>query len=52
MALEGGDSAGACADVKAFIGQVRAQSGRKLTTDLAAVLIEHATRIRTVLGCR
>ena len=51
-ALGGGDTAGACANMKAFIAQVRAQSGRKLTTDLAAVLTEHATRIRRVLGCR
>jgi Tol biopolymer transport system component len=50
-ALAGGDPAGACADMKAFIAQARAQSGRKLTADLAAVLIDRATRIRTVMAC-
>ena len=50
-ALADGDAAGACDGLKAFIGQSRAQSGRKLTADLAAVLIEHATRIRKVLTC-
>jgi Tol biopolymer transport system component len=50
--LANGESASACDDLTAFIAQARAQSGRKLTADLAAVLIEHATRIRTVLACR
>lgn len=50
-ALAGHDTAGACADLKAFTAQVRAQSGRKLTPDLAAVLVERANRIRAVLGC-
>ncbi len=51
-ALGGADRTGACDKLKAFVAQARAQSGRKLTTDLAAVLVEHATRIRTVLACR
>jgi len=51
-ALADGNSGGACAGLKAFIGQARAQSGRKLTVDLASVLIERATRIRTVLACQ
>jgi Tol biopolymer transport system component len=51
-ALSDGETADACTELKAFIAQARAQSGRKLTKDLAAVLIEHATRIRQVLGCR
>ena len=50
--LADGESESACDDLKAFIAQARAQSGRKLTADLAAVLIEHPTRIRTVLACR
>lgn len=51
-ALAGSDTADACDDLKAFVAQARAQSGRKLTTDLAAVLIERAGRVRQVLGCR
>ena len=39
-ALGGGDRTGACDKLKAFVSQARAQSGHKLTTDLAAVLIE------------
>ena len=50
-ALDADDRTGACDKLKAFVAQVRAQSGRKLTTDLAAVLVEHATRIRTVMAC-
>lgn len=51
-ALAESDTADACDDLKAFVAQTRAQSGRKLTTDLAAVLIEHAGRARQVLGCQ
>jgi hypothetical protein len=51
-ALADGETAAACTELKAFIAHARAQSGRKLTQDLATVLVEHATRIRQVLGCR
>jgi Tol biopolymer transport system component len=49
--LAGDDVEGACDALKGFIAEAAAQSGRRLTADLAEVLIEHATRIRTVLAC-
>jgi hypothetical protein len=49
--LAGDDVEGACDELKAFIAEATAQSGRRLTANLAEVLIEHATRIRTVLAC-
>jgi HYR domain-containing protein len=50
--LGDGDVKGACDDLKAFTAAATAQSGRKLTADVAAVLVERAVRIRRVLGCR
>ena len=43
---------GACADLRLFIATTNALSGRRLTADVAAVLVERAVRIRAVLGCR
>jgi Tol biopolymer transport system component len=42
----------ACNALKAFIAEAAAQSGRQLTADVAAVLVEDALRIRAVLACR
>jgi probable HAF family extracellular repeat protein len=49
--LEGGDSQTACSQLGAFINEVRAQSGNKLTTEQADELIADATAIRALLGC-
>jgi hypothetical protein len=37
--------------LRGFINEVRGESGKGLTVDLAAVLIERATRIRSVFDC-
>jgi Tol biopolymer transport system component len=49
--LATGDVQGACEALKAFVASVNAQSGKQLTADLAAVLLERAGRIRAVLAC-
>ena len=36
----------------AFIHEVKALSGTKITPSLASVLIAEAMQIRTLLGCR
>ncbi len=41
----------ACVLLRAFIFQVRAQSGRRIPAGQAAQLIAQATQIRNVLGC-
>ena len=50
-AIEDGRDDTACNVLAAFIRQVQAQSGKKITLDQAAQLIEAADRIRAVLGC-
>lgn len=49
-ALSAGDTATAIAKLTDFINEVRAQSGKKITTAAAAALIEEATSIRTQLS--
>ena len=44
--------AGACDPLLAFVNEVRAQSGKHITAGTAAALVDDATRIRAVLGCR
>lgn len=50
--LSKGHRAAACHNVAAFISQVRAQAGRKVSKDDAVVLIRDAQRIMAVLDCR
>jgi Tol biopolymer transport system component len=50
-ALDAGRKRTACSVLRGFINEVRGESGKGLTVDLAAVLIERATRIRSVLDC-
>jgi hypothetical protein len=50
-ALDAGRKRTACTVLRGFINEVRDESGKGLTVDLAAVLIERATRIRSVLDC-
>ncbi|GAA3183931.1 hypothetical protein GCM10010531_42730 [Blastococcus jejuensis] len=42
----------ACEPLRAFVNEVRAQSGKRIPADLAAEFIADATRIRAVLACR
>ena len=42
----------ACDPLRAFVGEVQAQSGKRIPADTAALLIDDATRIRAVLACR
>ena len=51
QSLEAGNFSAACGQIGAFVNQVEAQSGKKLTTDQAARLIAAAQSIRTMLGC-
>jgi hypothetical protein len=46
------DPARTCDTLQAFLDEVRAQSGKHVPAGTAAVLVEDATRIRTVLSCR
>jgi hypothetical protein len=50
-AIAANDLPGACSTLQAFINEVRAQSGKHLTSDQAAQLITAANRISAVLGC-
>jgi hypothetical protein len=50
-ALAAGRTRPACKVLRSFVNEVRGESGSGLTTDLAAVLIERANRIRSVLAC-
>jgi hypothetical protein len=50
-AIADGDTAGACGSLKAFLNQVKAQKGKKLTATQAQQLTDLATEIRTLLGC-
>jgi hypothetical protein len=49
--LAAGNSTAACNQIKAFINEVKAQSGKKLTAGQASTLITAAQAIRTALGC-
>ena len=44
-------TATACNVLRGFVNQVTDESGQGVTVDLAAVLVERATRIRSVAGC-
>ena len=44
-------SGNACASLQAFINEVRAQSGKKISAAQAASFIAAAERIRAVIGC-
>jgi Tol biopolymer transport system component len=50
-ALDTGRTGTACSVLKGFVNEVRDESGKGLTVDLAAVLAERANRIRSALGC-
>lgn len=50
-ALEMGDTAGACDSLQAFLNQVAAQNGKKLTQARAQQLTNSATAIRALLDC-
>jgi hypothetical protein len=50
-AVTANDVSAACSILSAFISQVKAQSGKSVTTAMATSLITDATRIRAVLGC-
>jgi hypothetical protein len=50
-AIEEGDAAGACSDLRAFVNEVTAQSGKKLTAEQAAELLAAANALREDLGC-
>jgi hypothetical protein len=51
-AVEAGDTATACDNLAAFINQVNALSGKKMTTEQATEISTEAASIRTALGCR
>jgi len=51
-ALDTENTEAACSKLGAFLQEVNAQTGKKLTAAQADLLIAEATRIRTVLGCR
>jgi hypothetical protein len=51
-AINAGDLSGACDQLAAFIHEVNAQAGKKLTLDQANQLIAGANQIRTALGCQ
>jgi Tol biopolymer transport system component len=50
-ALDTGRTRTACSVLQGFVNESRDESGKGLTVDLAAVLIERANRIRGVLAC-
>jgi Tol biopolymer transport system component len=50
-AANAGNTAAACTKLDAFIHEVSAQAGKKITDDEASALIDAATTIRTTLGC-
>jgi X-Pro dipeptidyl-peptidase len=50
-AVAAGDKADACSTLTAFVNQVKANVGKKLTQAQANDLIAEATQIRHVLGC-
>ena len=50
-AISSNNNQAACGTLHAFINQINAQSGKKVTLEDAASLIDEATRIRAALGC-
>jgi hypothetical protein len=50
-AWQTGDSAGACSSLSAFLNEVQAQSGKKLTEAQAQQLTAAANDIRALIGC-
>jgi hypothetical protein len=50
-ALDADDTAGACDRLQAFLNQVSAQEGKKLTGDQAQQITDAANEIRATLGC-
>jgi FIMAH domain-containing protein len=50
-AWQTGDSAGACSSLSAFLNEVRAQAGKKLTEAQAQQLTAAANDIRAQIGC-
>ncbi len=50
-ALDAGNQAGACDKLAAFVKQVQAQSGKKLTAERAAGLESRAAELRSLLDC-
>jgi hypothetical protein len=50
-AAQAGDLATACGLLNAFITEVQAQSGKKITAAQASQLLAAATQIKAVLGC-
>ena len=52
-AFSGGDIDLACNDVKAFINEVKAQSGKKIQVVATADdLIAQAAQLRAMIGCQ
>lgn len=49
--LQAGDAGGACSTLYAFLNEVAAQAGKKLTAMQAADFTAAAQRIRDVIGC-
>jgi hypothetical protein len=49
--LEAGDSRGACETLQAFISQVKAQTGKSISTEEASLLTSNALRIKNTIGC-
>ena len=50
-AHESGDDAAACAELQSFVNYVSAQSGKKISANLAAELTSRAADIGTQLAC-
>ena len=50
-AVNSGATATACADISNFLGLVKAQTGKKLTTVQAATLTDDANNLAAALGC-
>jgi YVTN family beta-propeller protein len=50
-AIESGKTHGACGALQDFISQVMAQSGKKISTADATLLINTATQLRELIGC-
>ena len=51
-AINVSDTATACGSLTAFINEVQAQSGKKLTADQASQMINSANQIKAGLGCQ
>jgi hypothetical protein len=49
--IAAGDTATTCSDLRAFINEVNAESGKKLTASQASALVASAQQIQSTLGC-